>query len=114
MASETEILNSVFDSSTSTLKTSQGTSTSSSTAVTQVASSASSVTLLAANTSRKEVVVYNDSTQVLYVKYGTTASTSSYTVQLNPGDTLVEDRYNGRIDGIWASANGNAYVTEVA
>lgn len=82
--------------------------------VAQVASSATSVTLLAANTSRREAIIFNDSTQVLYIKYGTTASATSYTAQLGTGDTLIEDKYTGRIDGIWAAANGNAYVTEVA
>lgn len=81
---------------------------------TQVASSATSVTLLAANSSRKEAIIFNDSTSVLYVKFGITASSTSYTVQVQPGDSWIEDRYAGRIDGIWTSANGNAYVTEVA
>jgi hypothetical protein len=82
--------------------------------VTQVSSSATSVTLCAANSNRTEVLIYNDSTQVLYIKYGATAATNSYTVQLPSGATLIDDNYGGRIDGIWASANGNAYVTEVA
>lgn len=83
-------------------------------AVTQVASSATSVTLLSANSSRLQATIYNDSTQVLYVKFGTTASTVSYTVQLTSQAYYeVPARYTGRIDGIWASANGNAYVTEL-
>lgn len=82
--------------------------------VTQVASSATSITLLAANSNRAEVIIYNDSTQILYVKFGITAANTSYTVQLASGDSLIEDNYSGRIDGIWVSANGNAYVTEVA
>jgi hypothetical protein len=81
-----------------------------------VASSASSVTILASNTSRKGAVIYNDSTQILYLDLsGGTASNSSYSVQVPaqgyfelPGPTI----YNGAITGIWASANGNARVTE--
>jgi hypothetical protein len=84
-----------------------------------VAGSASSVTLLAANTSRIIATIFNDSAAILYVKFGTTASTSSFTVRMVPNayyevpvgrDGRV---YNGRIDGIWASATGNARVTEI-
>ena len=81
-----------------------------------VASSGSSVTILAANTARKGAVVYNDSTQILYLDLsGGTASNTAYSVQIPsngffelPGPTI----YNGLITGIWASANGNARVTE--
>lgn len=81
----------------------------------QVASSATSVTLQAANTNRLSWICVNDSTQVLYVKFGTTASATSYTYRLVPGAILEleEPCYDGRIDGIWAAANGNAYVTEL-
>ena len=81
-----------------------------------VASSASSVTVLASNTSRKGAIIYNDSTQILYLDLsGGTASSSSYSVQI-PSQGFFElpgpNLYNGAITGIWASANGNARVTE--
>lgn len=84
------------------------------TAVTQVASSATSITLQAANTARRGLSIFNDSTATLYVKFGTTASATSYTVQVPAGGyyETPQPTYTGRIDGIWASANGNAYVTE--
>jgi len=80
-----------------------------------VASSATSVELLPQSRRRQFCTIFNDSTQVLYVKFGTTASTTSFTYKLGAGDTLEVDRleYNGKIDGIWASANGNARITEV-
>lgn len=81
-----------------------------------VASSASSVMLFASNEFRRAIVIYNDSTQVLYVKFGATASTSSFTFPL-PAAALYESQpgemYTGRIDGIWASANGTARLTEI-
>ena len=80
-----------------------------------VASSASNGTLLAANTSRRGAMVHNDSTQVLYLKYGATASTTSYTVKV-PADGYFEfpaPTYTGIVDGIWAAANGNARLTEI-
>jgi len=79
-----------------------------------VASSATSVTVLASNASRKGATVYNDSTKILYLKFGTTAATTDCTVRMMPGDYYeVPFGYTGRIDGIWASANGNARVTEL-
>ena len=57
--------------------------------------------------------VFNDSSAILYLKFGTTASTSSYTVQLAAGAfyEFPQAVFGGRVDGIWASANGNARVT---
>lgn len=79
-----------------------------------VASSATNVTLLAANANRLGATIYNDSTQVLYVKLGTTASASSFTLQMAAGTYYeVPFAYTGNIDGIWASANGAARVTEM-
>ena len=84
-----------------------------------VASSASSVTLLAANTGRLGVVIVNDSTAILYVKFGSTASTTSFTYQVaaTMGTLDLTDVpvvYTGIITGIWATANGNARITELS
>jgi hypothetical protein len=80
-----------------------------------VSDTASSTTLLAANTSRLGASIQNDSTAILYVKFGTTASTSSFTVKMDAGDYYeVPFGYSGRIDGIWASdASGAARMTEL-
>jgi hypothetical protein len=79
-----------------------------------VPSSATSVTLLASNASRKCASIYNDSTQVLYVKFGATASATSYKVAMAAGSyyEFPEPCYTGVVDGIWSSANGNARVSE--
>lgn len=79
-----------------------------------VSGSATSVTVLASNANRVGATVYNDSSAILYLKLGATASTSSYTVQL-PANAYYEvpARYTGIIDGIWASATGVARVTEL-
>ena len=80
-----------------------------------VPSSASNVTLIAANTSRKGLFIYNDSTAILYVKFGATASTSSFTFRLTPTGLyeMQPPVYQGIVDGIWASAAGNARITEL-
>jgi hypothetical protein len=77
--------------------------------------SASNVTLLAANSSRKGAAIHNDSTAILYVKLGATASATSFTVAMGPQDYYeVPYDYTGKIDGIWSSATGAARVTELA
>lgn len=88
--------------------------------VSSVAASASSVVLFAevepnlADTRS----IYNDSTAVLYVKQGATASTTSFTVKMLPGDLYEFPRgkgggiYTGVVHGIWASATGSARLTE--
>jgi hypothetical protein len=84
--------------------------------VTQVGDSATSVTLKALNAARKGLVIVNDSSAVLYVKYGATASASSYSYRLAQYDTLEMGAavYTGVVDGIWSSdAGGNALVTEL-
>ena len=81
-----------------------------------VNSSATSVTLQAANGKRLGWYVYNDSSAILYVKFGATASTTSFTVQIAAGGQWAMPPgavYTGIIDGIWASANGAARCTEL-
>ncbi len=82
--------------------------------VTQVGDSASSVTLKAANASRLGLTVFNNSSAVLYLKAGATASTSSYTVELQQGDYWeAPANYTGIVDGIWsADSGGSALITE--
>lgn len=81
----------------------------------QVASSVANVTLKASNASRKMLIIVNDSTSILYVKLGATATSTSYSYKLAAGDILELPHpiYTGIVDGIWVSANGNAYVTEI-
>jgi hypothetical protein len=81
--------------------------------VTSVTANTASVTLLAANSSRKGAVIFNNSQDVLFAKCGATASSSSFTAKLFPGDTWeVPFGYTGIIDGIWLAASGTAVITE--
>jgi hypothetical protein len=84
--------------------------------VTQVACSTSSATLLASSASRKGVIIFNDAAVALYVKFGATASSTSFTVKIAAGGYwemafTPHGIYYGIIDGILASSTGNAYVT---
>jgi hypothetical protein len=77
-----------------------------------VTSSATNVTLFAAAVANMRTI-FNDSTAVLYVKFGATASTTSYTTQIAAGGyyEFPQPLYTGQVDGLWASANGFARVT---
>lgn len=81
----------------------------------QIADNASSTTLLSANNARLGASIHNDSSAVLYVKLGTTASATDYTVRMvQYAYYEVPYGYVGRIDGIWASdpGDGAARITE--
>jgi hypothetical protein len=83
--------------------------------VTQVACSTTSAQLLASNSARKGAAIFNDTAVVALVKFGTTASTTSFTVKLPAGtvyDLSGPEIYYGRIDCVLASSTGNVYVTE--
>ena len=85
-------------------------------AVTSVNGSASNVSLLVSNTLRKAAYFFNDSTSVAFVKLGTTASATSYTVRMVPLSFVTIDldpAYTGEVDCIWATANGAMRVTEL-
>lgn len=81
-----------------------------------VSGSASSTSLLASNASRLGATFFNDSSAILWLKLGTTASTTSFTVRLMPNDfweipgTYI---YTGAIDGIWALSTGAVRITEL-
>lgn len=81
-----------------------------------VSASASNVTLLSANTNRKGAIFYNDSTAICYLKFGTTASSTSFTIKMSAGSTMIIDSnpiYRGRVDAIWESATGAMRITEL-
>ena len=80
-----------------------------------VAASASNVTVLAANANRLGAIVFNDSSAQVYIKFGATASSTSFTYRMEAYSTLeVPFGYYGQIDGIWTSATGSARVTELS
>lgn len=81
---------------------------------TSVTSSATAVSLLANNfANRKGATIYNESTSVLYVKFGSGATTASYALQMAPNTYYeVPFGYGGAMTGIWVTANGFARVTE--
>lgn len=83
-------------------------------AVSAVASAASATTLKASNGSRESLKIFNDSSATLYIKDGASASTTDYSVRLDPGGYYEYPLpiYTGIVTGIWSSANGFARITE--
>ena len=83
-------------------------------ALTQASSLTSSQVILAANTARKEALIFNNSTANLYLAFTGTASLTAFTVKLatNTAYALPMPLYKGVISGIWDAANGSAQVTE--
>lgn len=85
--------------------------------ISAVASGVASVQLLAANSNRKLVAVFNTDANPLFLKYGTTATTStSFTVKI-PADgywEMPQPIYTGIIHGIWSGdGSGSAVITEL-
>lgn len=79
-----------------------------------VPGSASNVNLLPSNPIRLGATVYNDSSALLYVKLGATASRTDFTIKIFPLSYYeVPYGYTGQIDAIWSSANGFARIDEL-
>jgi hypothetical protein len=85
--------------------------------VTKVDSSASSTQIVAANKSRKGLYLYNSDANAAYVKFGTTATATDFTVKIDAGafyEMPVNPIYTGRIDAIWAAdGSGSLHITEL-
>lgn len=81
---------------------------------TNVAVSASNFTVLASNTARRAATIANDGAANVYVKFGATATASSYKVKLGSGDyyEFPLPIYTGIVDAIGDSATGTLRVTE--
>jgi hypothetical protein len=89
----------------------------SSSSVTSVVSAAVSTSILASNANRRMAVMVNDTDKNAYVKLGATASTTSFSYKLAPGQTLElpVPVYTGAIDAIWdSSPTGSMRVTEIS
>lgn len=82
-------------------------------AVTSVGDSITSATLIAANTSRKEVEFINKSSATLYLLKGAgTASSTNHTVALETNDYYSSDSTVAFV-GVWSSdAGGTVLITE--
>lgn len=82
--------------------------------LTNVTAAGSTTSIAASNVARKSIIIANDSNKDMYIKYGTTASLTSFTVKIPKDSSIEETTYTGAIDAIWASGvSGAARVTEM-
>ena len=84
--------------------------------VRRVSASTSTVILSSANFHRQGFIVHNDSTDILWIKFGASASVTDFTHQLGPQGSLEHRSgkvYRGLVTGVWAGQNGAAQVTEL-
>lgn len=82
-----------------------------------VAASLTATTLFAAAGGVGTRHVVNETTAgVLYLKYGSAATNTSYTVKIDPLAyfEFPQPCYSGQVTGIWTVADGNARCTEVS
>lgn len=84
--------------------------------VTRISSSITNIILVAANSNRLGLYLYNDSTATQYVKFGATATTTDFSIRLTPRMTyeMPIPIYVGQIDVISSSTNGAIQVTELS
>lgn len=73
-----------------------------------------STSILAANASRLGATIYNEGSAICYMKLGSTASLTSYTLQIASGGYYeVPFGYTGAIDGITSASTAQLRVTEI-
>jgi hypothetical protein len=82
--------------------------------VTSIGAAVSDTSLLIANPSRLMAAIFNDSIANLYLKLGTGASTTSFTILIaRNGYYEIPYGYSGAINGYWSTATGYARITEL-
>ena len=84
--------------------------------VRRVGASTSGVTLSSPNFHRHGFIIHNDSTDILWVKFGAGASATDFTHRLGPQGSLEHRAgkvYRGLVTGVWAGTVGAAQVTEL-
>lgn len=88
-------------------------SLSSTAVITSVANSLTTGVLLASNTARRGFIIFNDSLAIVFVAFAATASTTAFSVKLQPGSEYEPGiDYTGVISGISSAALGSCRVTE--
>jgi hypothetical protein len=81
--------------------------------IAQIAASTTSVQLFASNSAALHRAIYSAAgSSALRVKLGATASATSFTVLLNPGDFYeIPITYTGAVHGIWDTTTGSCQTT---
>lgn len=84
--------------------------------ISRVSNSAANQLLVASNSNRKGLYLYSDNSSQIncLIKFGLTASSTSFTLKMFPTDTFIMDPpiYSGEVDYICDSATGSMEVSE--
>ena len=82
--------------------------------VAMVAATVTSVTLFTASTNVFGRSVYNSSTAVCFLTFGTVSSSSTYTTQIaaNTNYAFPVPTYTGPVTGIWTATNGSIATSQ--
>lgn len=82
--------------------------------VTSIASTIGTVVLAAAQPKRVALSIYNASANPLYMKMGSGAKTTDFTLMMVGSGyyEMARPIYNGQFTGVWGTADGNALITE--
>lgn len=99
----------------------EGIGSSTSSAVAQTSVGTTSVTALASNAARRECIVQNTGTTVIFLGLGQTPTNVNYHVALKSctvsndgtGGVFVSDLWTGAINAIGSAASGTIVVTEL-
>ena len=81
--------------------------------LTSVSLTTSSQVFLAANSARKGFIIYNDSSNMVFLAFAATASTTAFSTKIQAGGAFDSDiDYTGVVSGIASSASGAVRITE--
>jgi len=89
--------------------------TATSTVITRYPAQVTALTVGSNADTRVAMTIYNETgSSVMYLKFGTAPTTSSYSARLGPGDYYesAPPRYSGPVTALWDGTNGAALVTE--
>lgn len=79
------------------------------------ASASASQVLMAGNSKRGSLTIFNDSTANLYIDFGKAASLTDFAVKITAGGYYeLPVSYIGSIQGLWDGANGNARIRDLS
>lgn len=83
---------------------------------TNQAATVASIAFQAANTSRKMLIVFNDSPGSVYIKTGSGASATSFSIKMEASDyfELPAPVYTGVMHAAWSTTSGSLRVTELS
>ena len=84
--------------------------------VSSIAAGLSSTQLLAANSQRRQAIIYNAAGANLYICFCTTADTAvNFTVIVPVGGffEFPQPAYGGVVAGVWSALGGSGQVTEI-